>query len=142
MPLNPNISILDVITMAFSPQVNAYKTLNPVHLTFATKGYWIQSHILCIPDRYGFFSPGPPRLQVHQGFLSNVLLLMIVCDIFFGLATVFWMSSKPDHKPIWKVVVFMVAVVGGVVATIWVMECYGKRRAPNYEWDDWKQRND
>ncbi len=67
---------------------------------------------------------------------------MIVCDIFFGLATVFWMSSKPDHKPIWKVVVFMVAVVGGVVATIWVMECYGKRRAPNYEWDDWKQRND
>jgi len=142
MPLNSNPSILDALAGALSSQVTASKTLNPVHLAIATRGYWIQSQILCIPNRYGFFSPGPPRLQVYQAFLSIALLVMIVLDIFLGALVVLLIALKPNNKPIWKFVVVMVAYVGSVVAAIWVLECYSKHRAPDYEWDDWKLRKD
>ncbi len=67
---------------------------------------------------------------------------MIVLEIFLGAVIVLLMASMPDHPPIWKFVVSVVALVGGVVAAIWVMECYSKHRAPDYEWDDWKLRKD
>ncbi|KAI0136371.1 hypothetical protein BJ170DRAFT_601493 [Xylariales sp. AK1849] len=59
-------SLNDSFFTAFQPQVTIHG-LNPVHLAIANRGYWIQSHILHIPDRLGFFSPGSPRLQVHEG---------------------------------------------------------------------------
>jgi len=142
MPWNLISSILNTITTSLSPQITASNTLNPVQLALATRGYWIQSHILYIPDQYGFFSPDPPRLQVYQGFLFIYLCLMIVGEIFLGAGVVFLMSLTPDHKPIWKVVVFMVALVVGVVAMIWGMACSHENRAPDYEWKDWKLRKD
>ena len=51
--------------------------LNPVRLAVATRGYWIQSHVLHIPDRFGWFSPGPPRLQVHQA----TSLAFLACSV-------------------------------------------------------------
>jgi hypothetical protein len=135
-------SMLHSITVAFSPQVTASNTLNPIHLAIATRGYWIQSRIFYIPDRYGFFSPGPPRLQVYQGFLFIALFIMVICSIFCGASSVLLASLTPDHKPIWKAVVFMVILVGGTVAMIWVTECFSKRRARDYDWGDWKQRKD
>ena len=41
--------------------------LNPVLLDLANRGYYIQSEVLHISERYGVFSPGPPRLQVYEG---------------------------------------------------------------------------
>jgi hypothetical protein len=38
-----------------------------VHLAIGRRGYLIQSDVLHIPDRFGFFSPGPPGLQALQG---------------------------------------------------------------------------
>jgi hypothetical protein len=52
------------------------------------------------------------------------------------------MSLRVDHKPIWRVVVFMVALVVGTLAVIWVMGCFDKRRAPDYDWGDRKLRKD
>jgi len=135
-------SILYSITLAFSPQVTASNTLNPIQLALATRGYWIQSHILRIPDRYGFFSPGPPRLQVYQGFLFIALFIMVVCSIFCWAFVVFLLSLRPDHKPIWKAVLFMAIPAGGTVAAIWVTECLSKRRSRDYDWGDWKLRKD
>jgi hypothetical protein len=135
-------SMLHSITVAFSPQVTVSNTLNPIHLAIATRGYWIQSRILYIPDRYGFFSPAPPRLQVYQGFLFIALFIMVICSIFCGASVVFLLSLRPDHKPIWKAVVFMVILVGGTVAMIWFMECFSKRRAQDYDWGNWKLRKD
>lgn len=40
--------------------------LHAVLLSIATIGYRIQSQSLHIPDRFGFFSSGPPRLQVQE----------------------------------------------------------------------------
>lgn len=129
-------SILHNITVTFSPQITASNTLNPDLLTLGTTGYWIQSHILYIPDRYGFFSPGPPRLQVNQGFLFIFLSIMIVSSLFCGAFTVFVVSLRPDHKPIWKAVVFQVTLVGGTVAMVWVTECFSERRTRDYDWGD------
>jgi hypothetical protein len=58
---------------------------------------------------------------------------MTICSIFLGACAVFLMSLKYDHKPIWRVVVFMVALVVGTLAVIWAMACFDKRRAPDYE---------
>jgi len=65
MPHDLTSSILEAITAPFTPHMIAFNIPNSVHLAVATIGYWIQSQQLKIPDRYGFFSLGPPRLQVH-----------------------------------------------------------------------------
>lgn len=69
---------------------------------------------------------------------------MVICSIFCGASIVFLVSLRPDHKPIWKAVVFMVILVGGTVAMamIWVTECFSKRQAQDYDWGDWKVRKD
>jgi hypothetical protein len=67
---------------------------------------------------------------------------MVICSIFCGASVVFLLSLRPDHKPIWKAVVFMVILVGGTVAMIWFMECFSKRRAQDYDWGNWKLRKD
>ena len=40
--------------------------LNQPRLALAIQCYWFQSRILRLPDRFGFFAPGPPRLQVEE----------------------------------------------------------------------------
>ena len=50
------------------------------------RGYLIQSYILNIPDRFGFFSPGPPHLQACQGveFTTTALCygISFICGAF------------------------------------------------------------
>ncbi|KAK6954768.1 hypothetical protein Daesc_004737 [Daldinia eschscholtzii] len=53
-------------TAFFKEDVIHNNTLNPVRLAVGARCYRIQSRLLRIPDRYGIFSPGPPRLQVYQ----------------------------------------------------------------------------
>ncbi|RYP65286.1 hypothetical protein DL770_009032 [Monosporascus sp. CRB-9-2] len=65
MPLSLTSGILKAVKALLSPQIIDNR-LNPYYLAVATRAYWIQSHILRIPDRFGFFSPGPPRLQVLE----------------------------------------------------------------------------
>ncbi len=67
---------------------------------------------------------------------------MVVCSIICGASIVFLVSLRPDHEPIWKAVVIMVIPVGDTVAMIWVTECFSKRRTRDYNWADWKLRND
>lgn len=40
--------------------------INPMLVARAQEGYWLQSRVLRIPDRYGFFVSGPPLLQAHE----------------------------------------------------------------------------
>ena len=54
--------------------------LNHVHLALATQCYWTQSRIFCIPDRFGFFSPGPPRLQAEESALFIIVVFFIRPD--------------------------------------------------------------
>lgn len=64
------------IKMLFGREVlNDPPRLNPALLAFAVNAYRIQSQILRIPDRFGLFSAGPPRLQVWEAdmFVKGML---------------------------------------------------------------------
>ncbi|KAL8948227.1 MAG: hypothetical protein Q9222_005563, partial [Ikaeria aurantiellina] len=62
-------SLFFTLAARHSPPIKLASTteiLNTAVLAIANTGYRIQSHILRIPDRMGFFAPGPPRLQVYE----------------------------------------------------------------------------
>ncbi|KAK1971052.1 hypothetical protein LY78DRAFT_689298 [Colletotrichum sublineola] len=61
----------------FAPQV-VNNQLNPVHLAIGIRCYQIQTEILGIPEQYGLFSSGPPRLQVLQGSTIPFLYFTVV----------------------------------------------------------------
>lgn len=63
--------------------------LNQPRLALATHCYWFQSRILRIPDRFGFFAPGPPRLQVEESSNFIFLLLFLIQIGFYGLICIF-----------------------------------------------------
>lgn len=110
------------IAASFAPEVSSNNTLNQTHLSIATKGYWFQSHILKIPDRYGFFSPGPPRLQVHQGVSFLILFYMIlICTIGNSFLALF-MFMQEDHAPIAPVALGLEASLLIWVGIIWFAE--------------------
>jgi hypothetical protein len=142
MPRNPTNSILKAIKAFVGPQITKDNGLNPVHLEIATLGYRIQSHMLHIPDRFGFFSSGPPRLQVYKGALFASLIVMLVYSIFWGALIVFLSLFRVDPPPIWRLVVAMVALMVGTLAVCWVMACFDKYRAPDYDGGDWKLRKE
>ncbi|KAF2108233.1 hypothetical protein BDV96DRAFT_285675 [Lophiotrema nucula] len=115
--------------------------LNPHLLTLAITGYNIQSQTLGIPDRFGIFSPQPPRLQVHQAtafivFLFGACLTIVTCAF-----PLFIRRSRglPNTKGIvaGQVVICVVLIAG----LYWVM-CCGRRRMEGYEWGDWKVHED
>lgn len=90
--------------------------LNPAQLAISSYGYWVQSQLLHIPDRTGFFSPGPPRLQVHEAAALVFVVFSLGSTFQLQVLIVILLQGKP----------FM----------------WGTRRVPGYEWDDWKMRTE
>ncbi|KAK2020600.1 hypothetical protein LX32DRAFT_716363 [Colletotrichum zoysiae] len=122
----------------FAPQV-VDNRLNPVHLAIGIRCYQIQTEILGIPEQYGLFSSGPPRLQVFQGSFVPVLYFTIVFPVV--VATVF-VKYENKYKEKWP---WMMASITGMVilcAAFWYLLCTDARRAPDYEWNDWRPHND
>lgn len=115
--------------------------LNPVRLAITTTGYRIQSRMLHIPDRMGFFSSGPPRLQVHEATCFIVLVSWLCFSIISSGFLVFWVrvAGLPNHR---KVGAVMSLITVSEAVLFWVMACYDRRRAPGYEWGDWKLRKE
>jgi hypothetical protein len=68
------------------------------YLAIAGSGYRTQSQSLHIPDRFGFFSSAPPRLQVEEGAFFAQMLTMIcyaIMTAWFVISTV----SSPKARP-------------------------------------------
>jgi hypothetical protein len=116
-------------------------SLNPVRLAIGTRGYRIQSQTLRIPDRIGFFSPGPPRLQVSEAASFIMLVLHTCLGVIAGACVVFMtrLLGLPNAFKAGAVFLAFVVVQNGI---IWVMVAYNPRRAPEYDWGDWKLRKD
>ncbi len=115
--------------------------LNPVHLTIATTGFRIQSQTFHIPPRIGFFSPGPPRLQVHEATSFIFLALASGFAIASGGFVIFVIRLCGLRNSL-KVGAVMLVMVIAQVVVIWAMVCCDCRRVPGYEWGDWKVRQD
>ncbi|PVH83120.1 hypothetical protein DL98DRAFT_585836 [Cadophora sp. DSE1049] len=142
MALNLLSTILHTTRQMFQSQVLASNTLNPTLLSIGQIGYHLQSQYLLIPDRFGFFTAGPPRYQVYQGFhVVFVLNMTIVSDVVLGLPHLV-MSQSAHRRKFWRLVLVQALFIGVIVMMIWVLELYGGRRAENYVWKDWKARVD
>ncbi|KAL2693601.1 hypothetical protein Neosp_000161 [[Neocosmospora] mangrovei] len=57
---------------------------NPLFLAIGTRGYYVQSRILRVPQRFGVFSPGPPLLQVHQASFLTFLVILFAVEFFLS----------------------------------------------------------
>ena len=133
-------NILAIPKEVFAGQI-ANGQLNPLHLATATTGYRIQSRTLQIPDRFNFFSPGPPRLQVHGGLFFIIIVGWICLNIIFNIFSVFLcrQCGLPTSQKLGAA--FLLMIVPGAVL-FWIAAVYDRRRAPGYEWEAWKLRKD
>ncbi len=84
--------------------------LNPTHLAIATAGYRIQTETFHIPDRFGFFVAGPPRLQVRQAALFiHVIQGICLSLVLWGFVVLILRSVEP--VPAWKLIMILFAMV-------------------------------
>ena len=126
--------------MAFAGQI-VNNQLNPLHLAIANTGYRIQSRKLQIPDRFGLFAPGPPRLQVHEGW-SFIIMVCWICLTLASNAFSVFLSRRYGLPACQKFgAIFSVTTVPGAVL-FWVVAIHDGHRAPGYQWEDWKLRKD
>ncbi|KAK1767160.1 hypothetical protein QBC33DRAFT_559284 [Phialemonium atrogriseum] len=140
MSHNLTNNALTAVKGFLDPQISNGR-LNPVHLAIATRGYWIQSHVLHIPDRFGFFSSGPPRLQMYQSASFAFLTVGVAFSTVWGALTV--LLAKLMGRPISRLAGAMGVLQIAVVAVIWAaLACFDHRRALDYDWGDWKRRKE
>ncbi|KAL2015014.1 hypothetical protein VTK56DRAFT_6530 [Thermocarpiscus australiensis] len=120
----------------FGPELLPGNTLNPVLLRIGELGYHVQSSVLMIPDRLGFFSPYPPRLQVSDaetfasliwcfGFNAFLCAICAVLDAFLDLGGGFVLNITKTVMTIYII----------AVAITWLMQLFDSRRRPDYDWD-------
>ena len=135
-------NILTIPREAFAGQI-INDRLNPFHLALASNGYRVQSRTLRIPDRYGFFSPGPPRLQVYEAVDFITMICCIAIILVFNALMVFAsrLDRLPPPKPLGSAALFL-GMNLFVVIIFWIVAIHDRHRAPGYEWTDWKMRKD
>lgn len=94
--------------------------LNPLNLTIATTEYRIQSRTLQIPDRFGFFSPGPPRLQVHDGGMFIVIVGLICMNLICSAFLVF-MCRLCEARNCQKAGAIFTLLIPFMVIVVWIL---------------------
>lgn len=105
-------------------------TITPILLVIARRGYWVQSRVLRIPDKFGLFSPGPPLLQAHQ---AN-RLAVIGTDAVIPVVAAFimeWVVGPTGWFPISWAVIGLLFTISVYVAEVF----YNPMRAPDYDWE-------
>jgi hypothetical protein len=108
--------------------------LNPAQLAVAKHGYRIQSQILGIPDRLGIFSPGPPRLQTHEGAAFVVMTIIFGLIILLNSMTFFFWKRLGDLE-VQSAVPLALGLVGAEAAMVVILCiacCFDRRRSPGY----------
>ena len=139
MPHNLISNILTVVKGVFAGEIIDNR-LNPIHLAIAITGFRIQC-TLHIPHRIGFFSSGPPRLQVHEAASFIVLMFGSCFAIVSGGFVIFLIRLCGLPNSLKGGAVMLSMIIAQAVVT-WVIVCCDRRRVPGYDWGDWKLRKD
>jgi len=135
------ISNILIVTKGSFPGEIVDNRLNPVHLAIATTGFRVQSGQLHIPHRIGFFSPGNPRLQVHEA-ASLIFLMFTSCFAIVSGGFVIFVIRLYGLPNSLKAGAVMLSMIIAQAIAIWVIVCCDRRRVPGYDWGDWKLRKD
>lgn len=132
-----NVSLLGkslALTKAFSAGQVVNNQLNPLYLAIATTGYRIQSNTLHVPEYFGLFSSGPPRLQVHQATVFVVMVIATACSLaIWGWTLVIFRISGVTGMKLIKSGSIMLATTAVYVIAMWVLVCCYRRLKAGYE---------
>lgn len=93
-------SVLNSITVAFTPQVLTSNSINSIHLSLAIEMLLDQIRDIIYTRPIRFFSLGLPALQVEQSFSFIAPFIPVVCSIFCGASAIFLVSLRPDYPAI------------------------------------------
>ncbi|KAL2022135.1 hypothetical protein VTK56DRAFT_5964 [Thermocarpiscus australiensis] len=104
--------------------------LNPVQLAFAERGYHIQSRVLHMPDRLGWFSQSPPRLQVYEAgrFAWTALTLVSFASGVIVLIIMRAVDRDPIQDILWYTKMWMTLLVIFILIA-------RPRVEPDHDWD-------
>lgn len=94
---------------------------NPLFLAIGTRGYYVQSQILRVPQRFGVFSPGPPLLQVHQASFLSFLVILFAVEFF--LSSTFVLTLYRLNGPWLMTLLGLSSVRAGLFALLWSLMC-------------------
>jgi hypothetical protein len=108
-------------------------------LSMATRAYYVQSEIFHIPDRFGFFSPGPPPRQEFG--VERVIRLLVGIFIMGAMEVVAILASLLIGNFEWEFVRVFLGLNCIPVGFFWALACYGPRRHPDYDWGSWEVRD-
>jgi len=140
MSFSNSKSIAAAVKNCLLDQVDSDGNLNPTLLALASRCYRIQSHVLHVPDNWGFFSPGPPRLQVHQGAGLVVVLGLQVHTAALGGFVVYMLVIR--NRPVFGLVGFLLAMHLATLVAFWALSLFDRHRAIGYDWGDGKLRKE
>ena len=95
---------------------------------------------LKIPDRFGFFASGPPRLQTNLG-LRFLQFISIVCfnlflQVLLAVYGILRGASAEEILILVGVSCFAASIFGG--GLFWVVTVIDPCREKDYEWPDWE----
>lgn len=129
--------MLTAVKNVFGGQVDSNGSINPALLAIAIRGHWVQSQIFHIPDRWGFFPPGPPRLQVYEGQAFVGIVVAHSFTNMLGPIAVYLVIR--NNRPVTCLVAALVALELSMLAFLWMVSMSDRRRAPDFDWDDLKK---
>ncbi|KAF4430299.1 hypothetical protein FACUT_8924 [Fusarium acutatum] len=98
--------------------------LCPWMLKMATRGYYIQSKILHIPDLLGFISPGPPSLQVFD--LGDFIGLLLCLSLQGTIEALVLIHSWLYEYFWWKLAYFFLMNNCVFFFFWWIITCHGR----------------
>jgi hypothetical protein len=122
-------------------ELDASGNINQNHLAISAYCYHIQSETFRIPDRWGWFTPGTPRLRAWQAaFLILPIMNMTIMGSLHLFAAV--MIVRSDESVYLKVILNVLFLVMETLVwiTSWLMVLWDPRRDPDYRWRDWNIR--
>lgn len=106
--------------------------INPILLTIARRGHWVQSRVLRIPDSFCYFSSGPPLLQALQTHAIAVGFAEAVFTILMLQLVVGWLGLFHTNR--WLKVSLPTLTMHFVFSVYLEEILLNPRRASDYDW--------
>lgn len=107
--------------------------INPMLVVRAQEGYWLQSRVQRIPDRYGFFVSGPPLLQAHDARKAIISTTDGVSPVVgFCVSEAFGVIDTQ-----WRLSLALVVITFLFLISVYVGEIFYNpmRLTPDYDWE-------
>lgn len=105
-------------------------------LIMANIRHHIQSKILRIPDRFGFFTSGPPPSQIWD--LERALVSSALLCLFGVLGVVLFGLSLLQGCVRWNAVAAFAAAECVFIGLIWALACFEHNFLPRDSWGAWE----